>query len=106
MSEIDPISPENKAKYHSEFKRGAELFRKALEDYDKSKIPAQKEQFKKVMDEALTVMNQTAKVVCNDRKKRDLEEKVEKDYQNFIKDPSKSHYDLLHKDIESIDKMV
>ncbi len=106
MSDIGPITPENRQKYHSEFKRGAELFRKALEDYDKSSIPAQKEQFKKVMDEALTVMNQTAKVVCNDGKKRAQEKKIEEDYKTFIKDPNKSHFDLLHKDIESIEKMV
>ena len=106
MSEIGPISSDDIQKYHSEFKRGAKLFQQALEDYEKSKIPAQKEQFKKVMDEALTVMNQTAKVVCKKRKLKEQEEKVNTDYKSFISDPNKNHYDLLHKDIESIQKMI
>jgi hypothetical protein len=105
MKDIGSIPPDRMEKYHSEFKRGAKLFQKALEDFHKSKIPAQKEQFRKVMDEALNVMNQTAIAVCREKSQKTQEKKLEKDYHTFVDNPSKEKYEVVHKDIEDLRKM-
>lgn len=102
---VKPVGPGDMSKYKSEFQRGAKLFQNALEEYNKSNIPEQKDQFKKVMDEARQVLHETAEVVCKNKKEIAREKKLEDDYDSFLQNPSKEQYDILHKDIESLQKM-
>src|SRR3990167_9741129 len=93
MSEIQggggptPITPREQRMYEQEYKDGAKLFQKALEQYRKSDSIFQKHEFEEVMDKALNVLNQAA----NELKAKTLVEqnvKIKQDYQSFMKDPT------------------
>lgn len=79
-------SPEDKKMYEREYKQGADLFKKALDQYEKSDNPFQKAEFKDVMDKAMGVLNDSAHGMI----RKDLEEKNKKiaqDYETFQKYP-------------------
>lgn len=101
----DKLSQDEIIAYRNEFSKGAELFKDALENYDKSTIPRQKEEFKKVMDKTLNVMNETFNVALRkaDPKQR---EKLVEDYKEYTKESTSQGYDRLHSDIESIQQMI
>ena len=60
-SGINPIGPQDQRAYEIEYKHGADLFQRALDQYSKSDNPYQKAEFKDVMDQAMNVLNETAK---------------------------------------------
>ena len=55
-----PITPRETKMYEQEYKHGAQLFQKALQQYVKSDNPYQQEEFHQVMDKAMRVLNETA----------------------------------------------
>ncbi|MBI3900957.1 MAG: hypothetical protein HY324_02255 [Chlamydiia bacterium] len=111
MSEIQsngglPITPREQKMYEQEYKDGARLFQKALEQYCKSDSIFQKHEFEEVMEKAMNVLNQAA----NELKEKALLEqnvKIKQDYQSFMKDPTnQSGAGLLHKDLDQAMKKV
>ena len=73
----DGVTPEQRKVYKQDCLKSAQLFKEALEKHHDSKEVPQKEAFEKVMNDALKVMNQTAKWGCRDHK---LEEKKRKGF--------------------------
>lgn len=105
-SDFPRPSPEDLKLYHQEFLHGCDLFQRALNEYQKSDIPQQKEAFKKVMGSALHVLNETASVVCNGKKQVSKEEEVEKDFKKFVHDDSEDNLQKLQADINDLKTWV
>jgi hypothetical protein len=87
MSEISgagPLGPSQKKMYEQEFKHGADLFKNALAQYEKSNNPNQKAEFKDVMDKAMNVLNESAHGLM--RKELEAQtQKIAQDYATFQK---------------------
>lgn len=89
--------------YQRVYKKGLDLFQKSFEEYNQPNVEFhKKEQLKKVMDEALQVMNETACVALKEGKMAD-EKKLNEHYQAFIADPSdKNNQQAVANDIKSL----
>ncbi len=71
--------------YEAEYKHAADLFQRTLNEYSKSDNVYQKEEFKKVMEESLQVLNDTA----TELRRKDLlnqNHQIERDYTAFQSD--------------------
>ncbi|WP_228547044.1 hypothetical protein [Candidatus Neptunochlamydia vexilliferae] len=89
-------------RYQDDYKKGLDLFHKSFEEYTKPNVEFhKKEQLKKVMDEALGVMNESASAALKERKIKD-EEKLNTDYANFINDPSPENQKKVAEDIQTL----
>lgn len=99
-------SSEDLKLYHQEFLHGCDLFQRALNEYQKSEIPQQKEAFKKVMGSALHVLNETASVVCKGNKQLNKEEEIEKDFKKFVRDDSEDNLEKLKADLNDLKTWV
>jgi Skp family chaperone for outer membrane proteins len=97
------LSPELKATYTDEFKRGVDLFRRSLNEYQSTDAGPKKDKFKEVMDEALEVINDTAKAILSSHSQKTAQ--LQKDYQDLIAG-SPNAYQALSKDIENLKKSV
>ena len=86
MPEVGPLNPHDKKMYEQEYKQGATLFKQALDQYTKSDNPYQQIEFKKVMDKAMQVLNQTAHGLMRQELKAQ-NERIAKDYSTFKKYP-------------------
>lgn len=81
-----PLNPHEKRMAEQEYRQSADLFKRALAQYQKSENPYQQEEFKEVMDQALQVLNETAKdLVRKDLQKQN--QQIAKDYDTFQKFP-------------------
>lgn len=101
-----PLSPREMKMYEQEYRHGAQLFQKALQQYVKSDSPYQQEEFHEVMDKAMRVMNETAKEL-NRKALKEQNQKIEKDYVTFNDKPSDSNsYDQLNHDLDRAKKMI
>lgn len=101
LSGVGPLNPRDKKMYEQEYKHGADLFKRALDQYTKSTNPFQQGEFKGVMDKAMTVLNETA----NQLMRKELQkqnEQIEKDYATFQKYPGDE--DTIHKLTKDLDK--
>lgn len=87
ISGIGPLSPSEKKMYEQEYKHGADLFKRALEQYSKSDNAYQKEEFKDVMDQAMQVLNESAQGLMRQELLKQ-NETITKDYANFQKLPN------------------
>ncbi len=85
MSSIEgsgPINPQDMQAYRHEYKQGVDLFQRALKEYSTADEVHKKEAFKNVMENALQVLNDSARGM----KRPDLLQKnqqIAKDFQNF-----------------------
>lgn len=82
-----PLGPKDQKMYEQEYKQGADLFKRALDQYTKSDNPYQKQEFQDVMDKAMHILNQTAHALM----KKELEKQnaeIQKDYGTFKKYPA------------------
>jgi hypothetical protein len=108
MTEIHdtgPITPREKKMYEQEYKHGADLFQRALQQSDKSDNPYQKEQFGEVMDKAMAVLNQTAREL----KRNDLmdqNKQIAADYQTYQNEPTPGHLKRLNQDLDKAKKSI
>ncbi len=106
VSGVGPLSPRDKKMYEQEYKQGADLFKHALNQYNKSGDMFQKEEFKKVMDQAMQVLNESA----NGLMRKELQKqnsKIASDYATFQKYPGdKDTVQTLIKDLDSAKKSV
>lgn len=106
MGNPAPITPREKKMYEQEYKHGAELFQKALQQYVKSDNPFQQEEFHQVMDKALRVLNETA-VELNRKALLDQNAKIQKDYAAFNERPEDSAmFSKLNHDLDQAKKSI
>lgn len=107
MSEVSgPLGPREKKMYEQEYKHSADLFKRALDQYNKSENPYQKEDFKDVMDKAMQVLNETAQGLMR-KELQDQNQKIAKDYENFQKYPGDPDtLDKLKGDLDKAKKSI
>lgn len=102
--QIPPMSPRQEKKmYEAEYKQAADLFQRTLTEYSKSDNKYQKEEFKKVMQESLQVLNDAA----TELRRSDLLNQnslIEKDYTAFQSDDTNN--DKLKKDLDKAKRTV
>ena len=103
---LSPITPREQKMYEQEYKHGAQLFQKALEQYHKSDNPYQQEEFHGVMDKAMNVLNETAKALSRQHL-LDQNTKIKQDYVAFDKAPGDAQvFDALKHDLEQAKKSI
>lgn len=102
MSEVSgPLGPSEKKMYEEEYKHSADLFKRALDQYNKSENPYQKAEFKDVMDQAMQVLNETASGLMR-KELKEQNQHIAKDYATFQKHPKDP--DTLNKLNHDLDK--
>ena len=101
-----PITPREKKMYEQEYKHGAQLFQKALQQYIKSDNPYQQEEFHQVMDKAMRVLNETAGEL-NRKALLDQNARIEKDYAAFNDKPKdEGAFNKLNHDLDQAKKSI
>lgn len=100
----DPVSG-NQHIYKQEFIQGATLFEQSLTQYQNSSIPAQKEAFKDVMQKAMVVMNETAKL-CLSKEAQKKETQLNTAFENFQTSDDPSTIKNLSQSIDSLKKSL
>ena len=112
MSEIEGISggqpphhltPEELESYKSKYTQGVKLFKEGFKGYSEhsQKEAHQREQFAKVMKDALRIMNEAASGAMQEGKLQQGQQ-LSKDYQAFIKDPSEENQENLAESIKKL----
>lgn len=106
---VGPLSPKDRKAYEAEYKQGVDLFSRALDDYSHSKLKSmemfQKAEFKKVMEKAMQVLQETA----SELQKKELlkhNETLAKDLAAFEENDSATNLSQLKKDLDSLKKIV
>jgi hypothetical protein len=102
--ESHPIQPQERKLYEGEYKQATDLFQRSLNEYTKSDNMYQREEFKKVMREALQVLNETAAEL----KRTDLlkqNDKIAQDYNTFQSDDANSPKQL-QSDLDKAKKLI
>jgi hypothetical protein len=100
-----PVTPQMREVYKQECSRGVELFRRSLQEYQKSQIPAQKEEYKDVMEKALQIVHETAtQCLSKEMQKQELE--LEKGYNDFIANPSPDNLKKLDTNLQHFQKEI
>lgn len=97
---MGPVSPHDKQLYEQEYKRGADLFKEALDQYSQSENTLQKQQFKEVMDKAMQVLNDAAREL----KRQELikqNQLIAKDLSEYKKNPDDYMKEKLNQDLDS-----
>lgn len=101
--ESAPINPRDKVLYEQEYRRGADLFQRALSEYNRADEIHKKEAFREVMDHAMQVLNDTAREL----KRADLLAQNQKISQSLqAMEESASEKTELAKDLKDAKKMV
>ena len=88
-----PITPRERKMYEQEYKHGAQLFQKALEQHTKSDNPYSQAEFQGVMDKAMRILNETAREL-NRHALLEQNAKIEKDLVAFQDHPADKQ--ILH----------
>ena len=97
-----PLTPEQTQHLQDDYHKSFDLFENALKEYSKPNVEYhKKEQLKKVMSEALDVMNKTAHATLQEGK-LNQEKTLEEDYEAFMKDPSEANQQKLLADLEAL----
>ncbi len=99
------ITPQMRQQYKQECVQGVDLFQRSLQEYQKSQIPAQKEEYKDVMDKALQVIRETVPQ-CLSKAMQQEELELEKDYQTYIDNPSPANLKKLTSDLQQFKKEI
>ena len=95
-------SPEEIDKYKEDYDKGYHLFKDSFNDYNQPNVEFhKKEQLKKVMDEALNVMNETACVALKEGKQKD-EQQLTEDYAAFKNNPTPENQKKVADDLDSL----
>ena len=97
-----PLTPEQTQHLQEDYQKSFDLFENALKEYSKPNVEYhKKEQLKKVMDEALDVMNKTAHAALQEGKLTQ-EKALANDYQAYMKDPTDDNKQKLLADLEAL----
>ncbi|QVL57330.1 MAG: hypothetical protein KFB93_08100 [Simkaniaceae bacterium] len=95
-------SQEQLQKYQEDYQKGFDLFQKAFSDYNQPHVEEHKKaQLRKVMSEALQVMNETACVALK-KGKLENEQKLSTDYSEFLENPTPENQKKISDDINSL----
>lgn len=98
--QMPPVSANQKRKmYEAEYKHAADLFERTLNEHAKSDNEYQKDAFRKVMDQSLSILKETA----GELKRQELlrqNSQIEKDYAAYQDGGSKSAKSKLEHDLE------
>lgn len=101
-----PITPRERKMYEQEYKHGAQLFQKALQQYVNSDNPYQQHEFQQVMNKAMRVLNETANEL-NRKALLEQNDKIQKDYAAFNNKPEDSSaFKKLNEDLEHAKKFM
>jgi|GEM_PF-1433186 len=76
-----PLDPQ--AFYKEKLDKSIHLFEKSLDGYQNAEFAAKRDQYKKVMKEALLVMNEAAKAILNSKTKNEAAH-LKQDYEELI----------------------
>ncbi len=97
-----PLTPEETQHLQDDYQKSFELFENALKEYSKPNVEYhKKQQLKKVMDEALDVMNKTAHAGLKEGK-LSQEQALADDYKAYIKEPNDANQQKLLADLEAL----
>lgn len=97
-----PLSPEQTQHLQDDYQKSFDLFENALKQYSKPNVEYhKKQQLKKVMDEALDVMNKTAHSALQEGK-LSQEKALENDYKAYMKDPTDANQQKLLADLKAL----
>jgi hypothetical protein len=102
---VGPLSPHDKKMYEQEYRHGADLFQRALEQYNKAENPYQKNEFKSVMDKAMNVMNETAQALMR-KELLQQNDKISQDYAAFQDHPDAQSQKELAKDLDRAKRAI
>ncbi len=107
MAEVSgPLGPREKKMYEQEYKHGADLFKRALDQYTKSDNSYQQAEFKDVMDKAMQVLSETANQLMRSELQKQNEQ-IAKDYATFQKYPGdEDTIDKLNRDLDKAKKSI
>lgn len=101
----DDLTPEEKHQYRQEFSRGIKLFHQALENYNESTEPHQKNEFKKVMNNTLDTMNEMVNVALRNPEQK-INNQLKQDYEMFTSNENSESYNKLQKDVTLLEKKL
>lgn len=88
--------------YQKDYQKGFDVFQKAFNDYNQPKVePHKKAQLRKVMSEALQVMNETACVALK-KEKLESEQRLSDSFSEFMDDPKPQNQKKVSDDINSL----
>lgn len=98
----DPLKSGEMKRYQDDYKSSFDLFQSAFAEYNKPNVEYHKKlQLKKVMDEALQVMNETVRAAL--KKEGQTEEQfLSQHYEAYINDPSDENKKKLIDDIDRL----
>jgi len=99
------MGPQDQKIYKQQYKHGLDLFQRALGEYSKADEIHKKDAFKKVMDQALDVLNETARGLG----RKDLLEqnvKISDDYQSYRAHDTELEKNQLAQDLSSASKKI
>jgi hypothetical protein len=99
------ITPEMRETYKQEFAHGVNLFKRSLDEYEKTKEGNKKAAFKDVIGKALHVMNETARL-CLTKETQGEAAKLNQDYQTFLQQENPDTYEQLSQDISKIERSL
>ena len=111
MSEIDPsmnpapLSSVDRKMYEQEYKKSAELFEKALREFESTDNMYKKAAFKDVMDKAMEVLNGAA-AGLKDPKLLEQSDKITRDYAAFQQRETPISEAKLRKDLKEAKKSI
>jgi len=97
------IPGENRAIYKQELLKGVDLFEAGFKAIQKPTFKEKKEEYEKSMRESLQVVQDAAAALMN-KHLLETKAKLDKDYQNYLANPSDSNRDQIQRDIDSIKK--
>ncbi len=100
---MGPITPHNKKLYTQQYKHGIDLFQRALDGHATADEVHKKDAFKKVMDQALNILNETARGL-KDEKLLAQNAKIEQDYNNYKSSETDSEKGKLISDLTQAEK--
>lgn len=96
---IGPLSPHDKKMYEQEYQHSADLFKRALDQYNTAQNPYQKNEFKSVMDKAMEVLSETAQQLMRQELLKQNDQ-ISKDYAAFQDHPDAETQKQLAKDLD------
>ena len=99
------VSPQRRGIYKQECYRGVKLFQESLDEYQKSTLEAQKEKYRDVMEKAMEVIRETA-AQCLSQELQKEEKNLQKDYSNFMSNPSPTNLQKLQQDLTNFEKRI
>lgn len=92
--------------YHEEVKKSIDLFEKSFKQIQKkSTFTQQKEEYEKVMNECMQVMQETAMGLAN-KELLKIKNQLSMDYKGYLNNPTSTNRDKLQHDIDKMKREI